>query len=127
MRRRVRLRWQDLDALGHVGHTAVIVLLEEGRDAFLEGLVEPDEYVVGRCSVSFNREIPASQREVEVECLVEAIGSSSITTRERILAADGAAAVEAEFTIVLWDAERRASRPITDAERTSLEAEGSPR
>ena len=37
-----------------------------------------------------------------------------MTTRERILDDEGEVAVEAEFGLVLWDPERRASRPITD-------------
>jgi acyl-CoA thioester hydrolase len=118
----VQTRWEDLDALGHVGHTAVLVLLEQGRDEFLgEHGIRPDQYVVGRCAVSFNREIGPAQKAVTVECRVRELGTSSVTTNERILATDGEVAVEAEFGLVLWDAERRGSRPITDNERASLE------
>jgi acyl-CoA thioesterase FadM len=110
-----------MDMLGHVGHTAVLVLLEEGRDAFLGAHgIRPDQYVVGRCRVSFNREIDPAQKTVTVECGVRELGNSSVTTTERILAADGDVAVEAEFGLVLWDADRRGSRPITDVERASL-------
>ena len=117
----VQTRWEDLDALGHVGHTAVLVLLEQGRDAFLrEHGIGPDEYVVGRCSVEFNREIDPSQRAVTVQCGVRELGTSSVTTNERILGADGDVAVEARFGLVLWDPERRASRRISDEERASL-------
>ena len=118
----VQTRWEDLDALGHVGHTAVLVLLEQGRDAFLgEHGIRPDQYVVGRCSVSFNREIDPSQKTVTVECGVRELGTSSVTTRERIMGADGGVAVEAEFALVLWDADQRGSRPISENERASLE------
>jgi acyl-CoA thioester hydrolase len=117
----VQTRWGDIDALGHVGHTAVLVLLEQGRDAFLnEHGIRPDQYVVGRCSVSFNREIHPRQRAVTVECGVRELGTSSVTTSERILGADGDVAVEAEFGLVLWDAEWRGSRPMTDTERDAL-------
>ena len=117
----VQTRWEDLDALGHVGHTAVLVLLEQGRDAFLrERGIARDEYVVGRCSVEFNREIDPSERAVTVECGVRELGTSSVTTSERILGADGGVAVEAEFGLVLWDPQQRESRPITDTEREAL-------
>ena len=122
---RVQTRWGDLDALGHVGHTAVFLYLEAGRDAFLKrhGIAR-DQYVVGRCSVNFEREIGPALEEVTVECDAREVGNSSITTGERIVDAGGDVLVEAEFGIVLWDAERRASRPITDAERASLKEEG---
>ncbi len=118
----VQMRWRDLDALGHVNHPVVLTYLEEGRDAFLaERGIRRDEYVVGRCTVSFQGEIDPAMGSVMVECEVAELGTSSVKTRERIVDAQGDALVEAEFGIVLWDPERRASRPITDEERTALE------
>jgi acyl-CoA thioester hydrolase len=118
---RVQTRWGDLDALGHVGHTAVFLYLEAGRDAFLKGHgIDRDEYVVGRCSVTFQREIKPTVDAVTVECETRELGSSSVTTSERILDEAGDVLVEAEFGIVLWDPAARESRPITDEERTSL-------
>jgi acyl-CoA thioester hydrolase len=120
----VQTRWGDIDALGHVGHTAVLVLLEQGRDAFLATRgIRPDQYVVGRCSVTFNQEIDAERRSVTVECGISELGRSSVTTSERILDAGGGVAVEAEFGLVLWDPDKRGSRPITDEERVALAAE----
>jgi acyl-CoA thioester hydrolase len=122
---RVQTRWGDLDALGHVGHTAVFLYLEAGRDAFLKrhGIAR-DQYVVGRCSVTFEREIAAELEEVTVECAARQVGNSSITTGERIVDDSGEVLVEAEFGIVLWDSDQRGSRPITDEERASLGEEG---
>ena len=114
------MRWRDLDALGHVNHMVVLTYLEEGRDAFLAGHgINRDEYVVGRCSVGFNREIAAAD-SVTVECSVAAVGNKSITTSERVVDADGNTAIEAQFTIVLWDPGSRKTREVTDAERDSL-------
>jgi acyl-CoA thioester hydrolase len=119
---RVQVRWGDLDPLGHASHTAVLTYLEEGRDAMLEGHgIRRDEYVVGRCSVSFRREIDSSLKAVTVECGVRKLGRSSLTTSERIVDDEGQVVVEAEFGLVLWDAEQRGSRPISDSERASLE------
>jgi len=120
---RVQMRWRDLDGLRHVNHTVVLTYLEEGRDAFLEGHgIRPDEYVVGRCSVTFRREIDPAYKAVTVQCAVREVGRSSVTTSERILDHDGEVAVEAEFGLVLWDPDQRGSRPITDSERASLSA-----
>ncbi len=118
---RVQMRWRDLDGLGHVNHTVVLTYLEEGRDAFLaERGVRRDEYVVGRCSVSFNGEIDPAFGSVTVQCAVRELGRSSLTTSERILDDDGRVVVEAEFGLVLWNPAQRESRLITDEERAAL-------
>lgn len=118
---RVQMRWRDIDGLGHINHTVALTYLEEGRDRTLarHGIAR-DEYVVGRCIVTFSDEIDADQDAVTVECEVREMGRSSLATCERIIRDDGNVAVEAEFGIVLWDQARRASRPITESERASL-------
>ena len=118
---RVQMRWRDLDGLGHVNHTVVLTYLEEGRDAFLaERGVRREEYVVGRCSVSFKGEIDPAFGSVTVQCAVRELGRSSLTTSERILDDTGRVVVEAEFGLVLWDPAQRESRLITDRERAAL-------
>jgi acyl-CoA thioester hydrolase len=118
---RVQMRWQDLDALGHVNHTVVLTYLEEGRDVFLKRHgIRRDEYVVGRCSVNFRNEIDPAFEAITVQCTVRDLGRSSMTTRERILDRDGRTVVDAEFGLVLWDPDQRVPRPITTAERASL-------
>ena len=118
----VQVRWQDLDGLGHVNHAVVLTYLEEGRDVFLaEHGIGRDEYVVGRCTVNFNGEIAPGQREVAVRCSAVELGTKSITTAERILGPGGEAIVEAAFSLVMWDPGRRETRPISDAERASLQ------
>jgi acyl-CoA thioester hydrolase len=121
LERRVQVRWQDLDGLGHVNHAVVLTYLEEGRDAFLRIHGIPrDEYVVGRCAVTFQGEIDPTQEWVTVSCGVRELGRKSLTTSERIADAGGDPVVEAEFGLVLWDPQARASRLITDEERASL-------
>jgi acyl-CoA thioesterase FadM len=119
---RVQVRWQDLDGLGHVNHTVVLTYLEEGRDAWLERHgIRRDEYVVGRCSVNFRREIDGEAKTVTVQCGLRELGRSSLTTAERIVDDAGQVVVDAEFALVLWDPEQRGARPISDEERASLE------
>jgi len=118
----VQMRWRDLDGLGHVNHTVVLTYLEEGRDAWLaERGIRREEYVVGRCSVNFRREIDPRWRSVTVQTSVRELGRSSLVTSERILDDGGEVVVEAEFGLVLWDPDQRGSRPISDEERASLE------
>ena len=118
----VQMRWRDLDGLGHVNHTVVLTYLEEGRDAWLAGHgIRREEYVVGRCTVDFRREIDPRWRSVTVQTSMRELGRSSLVTSERILDDGGEVVVEAEFGLVLWDPEQRGSRPISDEERASLE------
>jgi acyl-CoA thioester hydrolase len=118
---RVQMRWQDLDALGHVNHTVVLTYLEEGRDVFLKRHgIRRDEYVVGRCSVNFRDEIDPAFEAITVQCTVRELGRSSVTTRERIVARDGRIVVDAEFGLVIWDPVQRVPRPITTEERASF-------
>jgi acyl-CoA thioester hydrolase len=118
---RVATRWRDLDGLGHVNHAVVLTYLEEGRDAFLEGHgIRRDHYVVGRCSVSFLGEIDPDLAAVTVLCAVRKLGQASVITGEHIVDDRGQTVVEAEFGLVMWDPDRRGSRPITDEERASL-------
>ena len=120
-RHEVQMRWQDLDGLGHVNHVVVLTYLEEGRDAFLrEHGIRPDQYVVGRCAVSYNAEIDPALGSVTVECGVAELGNASVRTAERILGQGGDALIEAEFGLVLWDPDERHPRPISDTERASL-------
>ena len=118
---RVQMRWRDLDGLGHVNHVVALTYLEEGRDAFLKDHgISRDEYVVGRCEINWRDEIDPSLETVTVQCAVRELGRSSVTTSERIVDDAGRVVVEAEFGLVLWDPDRRGSRPISDEERASL-------
>jgi acyl-CoA thioesterase FadM len=117
----VQMRWCDIDGLGHVSHTAALTYLEEGRDAMLESHgIDRSEYVIGSCSVVYRSEIRLAEREVTASCAVAEVRRSSLSTRERLLDSSGNVFVEADFGIVLWDSEKRGSRPLTDDERASL-------
>ena len=119
---RVALRWQDFDGLGHANHAMFVTYFEEGRDAWLRELGFPrDEYVVGRCTIEYRREIGPEHAAVVVRCAVREIGGSSVTTSEQILDEAGNVLAEAAFGLVMWDPVERRSRPLTPAERESLQ------
>jgi acyl-CoA thioester hydrolase len=119
---RVSVRWQDIDGLGHVNHVAFLTYFEEGRDAWLRAHgIGRDGYVVGRCAVHYRREIGPDVDAVEVRCAVAELGRSSLTTSEQLLDAGGEILADGEFALVLWDPAARRSRPLTDAERRSLQ------
>jgi acyl-CoA thioester hydrolase len=119
---RVALRWQDFDGLGHANHVMFVTYFEEGRDAWLRELGFPrDEYVVGRFTIEYRREIGPEHAAVLVRCAVREIGGSSVTTSEQLLDEEGNVLAEAAFGLVMWDPVQRRSRPLTSAERESLQ------
>ena len=118
----VDMRWRDIDGLGHVNNAVVLTYLEEGRDRFLESLgMNRSQYVVGRCSVNFDRELTLASGPVSSGIEVTRIGNKSFATKEVLRDADGETAVEADFALVMWDGEAGASRPLSDEERVAFE------
>ena len=119
----VPLRWRDSDALGHVNHAVFLTYLEVGRDAFVTELLQADpEYVIVRIELDFRAEVRLEARSVTVGIEVETIGTTSLTTRERITLPSGEVAAEARVVTVRWDVASHSPRAFTEAERAALEA-----
>ena len=57
-----------------------------------------------------------------MRCRLVRVGTSSLGLAEEIVKLDGTVAAEAEAVLVARTARRRASRPLTDAERQAFEA-----
>jgi acyl-CoA thioester hydrolase len=121
--RQVPVRWRDTDAFGHVNHAVFLTYLEEGRDAFyaraLDG--EPD-YVVVRIEMDLRAEVRHPDRQVTVRIQAERLGTTSLTTRETVLAPSGEVAAEARVVTVRWDSAQHKPIPFTEAERMRLAA-----
>ena len=121
--RQVPVRWRDTDGLGHVNHAVFLTYLEEGRDAFyaqaLDG--EPD-YVVVRIEIDLRAEVRHQDRRVTVRIQAERVGTTSLTTRETVVAPSGEVAAEARVVTVRWDPRQRKPVPFSEAERMRLAA-----
>jgi acyl-CoA thioester hydrolase len=121
--KRVEIRWSDLDAFGHVHNAAYLVYLEECRDEWLESALRETEsswdFVIARVAIDYRRELRLKDETVTITCRLERLGTSSVTTREEIRAAEDLAA-EAEAVLVPRGGDGR-SRPLSDAERAALE------
>ncbi len=117
----VGVRWRDTDALGHVNHAVFLTYLEEGRDAFYTRVIgaEPS-YVVVRLEVDLRAQVRHEDRQVLVRVEVERVGTTSLTTREAVLARSGEVAARARVVTVRWDAAAGRPAPFTEAERARL-------
>jgi len=119
----VKVRWRDVDALGHVNHAVFLTYLEEGRDAFyIQALGDDPGYVVVRLEVDLRAEVRYQDQRVTVRIAAERLGTTSLTTRETIVTPAGETAAEARVVTVRWDAENRKPVPFTETERARLSA-----
>ena len=128
--KRIEVRWRDVDNYGHVNNAVYLTYLEEVRDEWLARTLRDDEavwdYVVAHVSIDFRREITQADDEVVASCRPEALGTSSVRTREDIHLAAGPLAAEAHAVLVARDRTTGRSRPITAEERAAFERDLTP-
>ncbi|HEX6021106.1 MAG TPA: thioesterase family protein [Solirubrobacter sp.] len=120
---RMPIRWRDIDSLGHVNQSVYHELLEEGRGALFESLIEEHgsfDFVLARVELDYKREVRHSDGAVDVITSIERIGRSSVTLAAEIRLFDGTIAAEGRSVLVAWDSEGRRSRPLTEWEREQL-------
>lgn len=120
-----RVRFNDLDLLGHVNNIAYIVYVETGRANFLRsiGMFELDarrQTVIVRVEVDYRREVeyPA---ELRVGVRVLAIGNTSFQIEVGIFK-DETCVATARNVIVCWDREQHVALALNDSERAALGA-----
>jgi acyl-CoA thioester hydrolase len=123
--KRIEIRWRDVDAYEHVNNAVYATYLEECRDEWLgralDGVGDAWDYVLARVAIDFRRELRLEDDAVLVSCRLERVGTSSLTLREEIRAADGTLAAESEAVLVARDRAVGRSRPLSDEERASFE------
>src|SRR5437867_12791959 len=90
---RIRIRWRDMDAYGHVNNAVYLNYLEEVRDAFVQKVLGPItdtwDFVLARVAIDFRNELTQDDGEVVVRCRLESVGRASLRTREEIAKLDG--------------------------------------
>ena len=121
---RIRVRWADMDAYGHVNNAVYLNYLEEARDQLSVELFGQAAYdiVVAHVGIDFRDELTQDDGEIVVSSEVTGYGRSSVRTREVVRKTDGTVAAEGECVLVARDHETKRSRPLTDDERTAVEA-----
>ena len=124
---RIRIRWHDMDAYGHVNNAVYLNYLEEARDAFVQKVLGPAtntwDFVLARVAIDYRAELTQDDGEVLVRCRLDSIGRASLQTREEVAKLDGTVSAEAQSVVVARDPSTGKSRPLTDEERAALERE----
>lgn len=121
--RLIPVRWRDTDAQGHVNNAVFLTYLEEGRDAFYAQVIEADpNYLVVRIELDLRAEVRHPDQQVTVRIQAERLGTTSLTTREKVLTPSGEVAAEARVITVRWDPAQRTPVPFSETERLRLSA-----
>jgi acyl-CoA thioester hydrolase len=118
-RTRVKLRWRDLDPLGHLNQAVYHELLEEGRGALLSR-ERAFPFVLAHVELDYLNEIRKDHDAVCVVTGVERLGRTSVTLAERIELLDGTVAASGRSVLVAWDVEARSARELSPEERAGL-------
>jgi acyl-CoA thioester hydrolase len=126
-RKRIEIRWRDLDGFGHVNNAVFLTYLEECRDELLQRhLHDPPgqgEYMIVRIAIDYRSQITMDDEWVEAEIGIARVGRSSVTLAERILAGPARRlAAEVETVVVRYDWETGRSRALDSALAASLSA-----
>jgi acyl-CoA thioester hydrolase len=120
------VRWDDLDAFGHVNNARYLTFAQEARfiwstEEFSTAMRESSliEMVVARAEIDFVAPIYDGGRFVDVEISVEKIGNTSFVLLYTI--SDGGQVFAKLKTVqVAVSMETKKSRPLTDTEREFL-------
>jgi acyl-CoA thioester hydrolase len=124
---RIRIRWRDMDAYGHVNNAVYLNYLEEARDALVQKVLGPItntwDFVLARVAIDYRAELTQDDAEVLVSCRLDSIGRASVRTQEVVAKLDGTVSAEARSVVVARDPSTGTSRPLTDEERAALERE----
>ena len=120
---RIRIRWRDMDAYGHVNNGVYLTYLEECRDAWAQELLGEAhgswDFVLAHIGIDYRSQLTQADGEIVVRCRLTSFGRSSVRTREEIVKADGTVAAEAEAVVVPRDPDADRSRPLTERSGSS--------
>jgi acyl-CoA thioester hydrolase len=116
-RKRIEIRWRDLDGFGHVNNAVFLTYVEECRDVFLRrhlhDPVERGEYMLVRVAIDYRSQITMDDDFVEAEVALARVGRTSVTLAERIFAGPAQRlAAEIEAVVVRYDWEPGRASPL---------------
>jgi len=121
------VRWDDIDAFGHLNNAKYLVLFQEARVqwSFIQEKVRTEaptltEMVVARAEVDFIAPVYEGGLFYDVTLWVETIGGSSFKLSYEVTGADGTIFAKGMTVQVAVDMQTKKSRPLSDTERAFL-------
>ena len=123
----LRVRFRDIDTMGHVNNALYATYLEQARaDYFWEVIGErlPEVgSVLASLSIEFHEPIDPGET-ITVAVRVTDLGATSIPMAYEIRRENGAVAATAETVQVVYDRETETTKPVPEAWREAIEAAG---
>lgn len=117
----IQVRFSDADAIGHINNACFATYTELARMEFFRMSGQRlESMILARLAIDYRRQVMLEDR-VAVETWVEALGRSSITMRQEVIA-NGEVAAAVESVLVHFNYERQRSEPLTEELRAWLEA-----
>jgi acyl-CoA thioester hydrolase len=110
------VRWDDIDAFGHVNNAKYLTYIQEARFLWSPVL----EMVVARAEVDYLVPIYQGGRFYDVNLWVEAIGTSSFNLSYELVGDNGVIHARVKTVQVVVSMLTKKSRPLTDTEREFL-------
>ena len=121
------VRWDDIDAFGHVNNAKYLTYIQEARFqwAYYQYAAKGEaatlvEMVVARNEIDYLVPIYEGGRFYDINLWVESIGTSSCVLGYEIVGADGVVHAKMKSVQVVVSMETKKSRPISDKEREFL-------
>jgi len=122
----VPVRFQDLDAVGHVNNAVYATYLEEARIAYMRELLgvdaEESGAVVAHLEIDYLRPV-RDEAQVTVALEIGELGTASVPMAYEIRAG-GEVAATAETVMVTVDYETGETRPVPEEWRARIDADG---
>jgi acyl-CoA thioester hydrolase len=110
------VRWDDIDAFGHVNNAKYLTYIQEARFLWSPLL----EMVVAKAEVDYLVPIYVGGRFYDITLWVEQIGNSSFTLGYEVIGDNGVVHAKVKTVQVAVSMETKKSRPLTDPERELL-------
>jgi acyl-CoA thioester hydrolase len=121
------IRWDDIDAFGHVNNAKYLTYIQEARFqwSFYQYASKSEtptlvEMVVARAEVDYIAPIYEGGRFYDINLWVESIGNSSFTMGYEVVGDNGLVHAKVKTVQVAVSMETKKSRPLTDKEREFL-------
>ena len=110
------VRWDDIDAFGHVNNAKYLTYIQEARFLWSPLL----EMVVAKAEVDYLVPIYVGGRFYDITLWVEQIGNSSFSLGYEVVGDNGVVHAKVKTVQVAVSMETKKSRPLTDSEREFL-------